>query len=205
MSETNDTNEDVTGLKNKIAELHGLIKAEKARADKAEREKDEAAETAASANSTELEKMHKRAEKAERDLDAANKRADASDKSLRATRADHAISKAISEANVDAKHVRAATAILKLDMNFDDEGNALIEGKSVPDFAKSYFAKDGLSYVRAADNSGGLSQGNTSTTKPPLMTKETFNYTDFGNLMASNPAEANALADQLGRPDLKSK
>lgn len=73
MSENTDTHEDLSGLKNKITELLGTIKSEKARADKAEREREEAAESAATANSTEIEKMQKRAEKAERELEAANK------------------------------------------------------------------------------------------------------------------------------------
>lgn len=203
MSENTDTHEDLSGLKNKITELLGTIKSEKARADKAEREREEAAESAATANSTEIEKMQKRAEKAERELEAANKLASDHAQALRNTRADHSIAKAIAEANVDAKHVRAATALLKLDMSFDDEGNALIEGKSVQDYAKAYFAKDGLTYVRAADNGGGTASGNTSTKPPAKLTARPTTSAEWDILDGMDKTERNAFADSIGAPDLK--
>lgn len=206
MSDTTDTNEDVSGLKNKITELLATIKTEKARADKAERDAQDAADTAVSANSSELEKAVKRAEKAERDAKSASERADDTAKTLRKVRADNAITQAISEYNVDAKHVRAATAILKMDMEFSDDGEPLINGKSVSDYAKSYFAKDGQTYVRAANNTGGLATGNDGTTATQLSkAPETADeYNKFFALTVSDKAAANALADQWGRVDLKS-
>lgn len=47
MSNTTNASEDVSGPKNKITELHRLIKIEKARADRAEREREDAADEAA--------------------------------------------------------------------------------------------------------------------------------------------------------------
>ncbi len=202
MSDTTDTNEDVSGLKNKITELLATIKTEKARADKAERDAQDAADTAVSANSSELEKAVKRAEKAERDAKSASERADDIAKTLRKVRADNAITQAISEYNVDAKHVRAATAILKMDMEFSDDGEPLINGKSVGDYAKSYFAKDGQTYVRAANNTGGLATGNDGSTgtkwsKLPVTSAE---WAAFDSMP---PVERNAVCEQLNAPQLK--
>ncbi|KQO09432.1 hypothetical protein [Sphingomonas sp. Leaf242] len=206
MSDTTDTTEDMTGLKNKVKELLGAIKTANERAERAEREKEEAADAASSANSTELEKMQKRAEKAERDLKAANDRAESTTKSLRDYKADNAIAHAIASANVDAKHVALLAKALRADVEFTDEGEPTIGGKAVDAYAKSFFAKDGLSYVRAANNTGGLATGNDGTTASQLSkAPETADeYNTFFNLTLTDKVAANALADQWGRADLKS-
>jgi hypothetical protein len=206
MSDNINNDEDLTGLKNKVSELHALLKQEKARAEKAEREKEEAAEAASNANSTELEKMQKRAEKAERDLKAAQERADANAKSLRDFRADNAINAALASANVDSKHVALLAKALRADVEFSDDGEPLISGKPVDAYAKSFFAKDGLSYVRAQNNSGGLATGNDGSGASTLMkAPETADeYNTFFKLTITDKAQANALAEQWGRDDLKS-
>ncbi len=202
MSDTTD-NEDVSGLKNKINELHGLIKSEKARADKAERDAQDAADTALSANSTELEKAVKRAEKAERDLKAASERADSTTKSLRDFKADNAITQAIASANVDAKHIGLLSKALRADVEFADDGEPLIGGKPIDAYAKSFFAKDGLAYVRASNNAGGLATGNDGTLAGRL-SKAPETADEWNIFFKMPPAEANSLADQWNRPELKS-
>lgn len=203
MSE-NTNDEDLTGLKNKVNELHALLKQEKARAEKAERDKEEAAEAATNANATELERMQKRAEKAERDLKAANERADASGKSLRDYKRDAAISAAIAAANVDSQHVAILTKALRGDVEFDDAGEPTIGGKSINDYSKSFFAKEGAGYVRAADHNGGGASGSDGSkartwSKPPESPEELHNWMRFS---VSNKEEAVVLSKSWGRVDL---
>lgn len=197
MSEPTDTNEDVSGLKNKNADLIRTNKELKERAERAERERDEAADNAASANSTELEKMQKRAEKAEREAKAANERADTNAKTLRDFRADNAINAAIAAANVDSKHILLLAKALRADVEFSDDGEPLIGGKTIDVHAKSFFAKDGLSYVRAANNTGGLATGNDGSDASPLIKKpETAD--EWNAYMKLSDAERAALDKQHG-------
>jgi hypothetical protein len=149
-----------TKLQNKNSELIDREKAAKDRADEAE-----------AATGSELDKAIKRAEKAERDLKTANEKADASNKSLREYKRDAAITQAIATANVDSKHVDLLTKALRADVEFSDDGEPLIGGKTIDAHAKSFFAKDGLSYVRAQNNTGGLATGNDGTTAA-LLTKK---------------------------------
>lgn len=200
------TPEDVTGLKNKNADLLRQLKAEKARADKAEQDAQDAADNASTANASDLDKAIKRAEKAERDLKAANERADTNAKSLRDFRAENAITNAIATANVDSKHVALLSKALRADVEFSDDGEPMIQGKAIDAYARSFFAKDGLSYVRAANNNGGLATGNDGSkagdfTKAPETAEE---YNKFFQLTNTDKAAANALAEQWGRADLKS-
>lgn len=204
MSETTN-DEDLTGLKNKVNELHALLKQEKSRAEKAEREKEEAAEAATNANSTELEKAVKRAEKAERDLKNANERADKSDKGLREYKRDAAISAAIAAANVDSQHVAILTKALRGDVEFDEAGEPTIGGKTIDIYTKSFFAKEGASYVRAADHNGGGASGSEGSkssafSKPPETPEELHNWMKFS---VANKEEATALSIAWGRADLR--
>jgi hypothetical protein len=149
-----------TALKNKNSELIDREKAAKDRADEAE-----------AATGTELDKAVKRAEKAERELATAKATADTNAKSLREYKRDAAITQAIATANVDAKHVDLLTKALRADVEFSDDGEPLINGKTIDAHAKSFFAKDGLSYVRAQNNTGGLATGNDGTTASLLSKK----------------------------------
>lgn len=205
MTDTTETNEDVSGLKNKNSDLIRQNKELKERAERAEREKEEAAEAAANQNSTELEKMQKRAEKAEREAKAANERADSNAKTLRDYKATNAINAAITAANVDNAHVALLTKALRADVEFDDAGEPTIGGKSIDAYAKSFFAKDGATYVRAADHNGGGASGSgitsaTAWSKAPETPEELHNWMKFS---ASNREEANALANQWQRLDLR--
>ena len=186
----------------KLEGFNAVLKQENKDAAAKVRAAEEAAESVSSATLTDLDKAIKRAEKAERDAKSALERADDTSKTLRKVRADNAITQAISEYNVDAKHVRAATAILKMDMEFSDDGEPLINGKSVGDYAKSYFAKDGQTYVRAANNTGGLATGNdgsmgTKWSKLPVTSAE------WGAFDSMPPVERNAVCEQLNAPQLK--
>ncbi len=146
-------NTSISKLETKNSELIDREKAAKDRADEAE-----------ASTGSELEKATKRAEKAERELKASNERADTNAKTLRDFRADNAINTAIATANVDAKHVALLAKALRADVEFSDDGEPTIGGKAVDVYAKSFFAKDGLSYVRAANNAGGLATGNDGST-----------------------------------------
>ena len=205
MSETTDTNEDVTGLKNKNADLIRQNKEYRERAERAEREKDEAAEDAANQNSTELEKMQKRAEKAEREAKAANERAEDNAKSLRDYKATNAITAALTSANVDNSHIAILTKALRADVEFDDAGEPLIGGKSIDAYTKSYFAKEGATYVRAADHNGGGASGSEGSksgqwSKPPETPDELHNWMKY---TITNKDDAIALSNTWQRADLR--
>jgi hypothetical protein len=189
-------NTSITKLERKNEEIIGKLQAADARAEEAEEQ--------AKAPSTDLDKAVKRAEKAEKELLASNERATQLETTRRNERADALIAKALNSANVDSKHTSILSKALRGDVQFSDDGDPLLEGKSVDDFAKSYFAPKGEGHwmVRAANNSGGAATGHDGT-KPPRMTKETWNATEFAMIQKENPAEANAIADAVGRPTLK--
>lgn len=178
-------------LEAKNEELIGKLKSESARADDLE-----------NASGSELEKAVKRAEKAERDLKVANERADKSDKGLRDFKASNALTNAIATANVNSDDVAMLTKALRGDIMFGDDGEPTIEGKSIEDYAKSFFSGPGKKYVRVADNDGGGATGGAKTTQP-RMTKENFTYAGFAKIQLENEEEANAIADAIGRPELK--
>lgn len=178
-------------LEAKNEELIGKLKTESARADDAE-----------SASGTELEQAIKRAEKAEREAKAANERADTTAKGLREFKASNALTAAIASANVDSDHVAMLTKAMRADIQFDDAGEPNIEGKTIEAYAKSFFSDAGKRYVRAADHSGGGASGSEGS-KAPRMTKENFSYGEFAKIQLSNPEEANAIADAVGKPELK--
>jgi len=188
----------------KLEGFNAVLKQENKDALAKARSAEEAIENASSATLSDLDKAVKRAEKAEKELLASNARATQLETTRRNERADALIAKALNSANVDSKHTSILSKALRGDVQFSDDGDPLLEGKSVDDFAKSYFAPKGEGHwmVRAANNSGGAATGHDGT-KPPRMTKETWNATEFAMIQKENPAEANAIADAVGRPTLK--
>ncbi len=154
-------------------------------------------ESANTATLSDLDKANKRAEKAERDLKAANDRADATAKTLRDFRADNAIQAAIAAANVDAKHVPLLVKAFRADTEFDDNNEPVINGKSIDAHSKAFFAKDGLSYVRAANNTGGLATGNDGSDASPL-SKKPETADEWNAYMKLSDAERAALDKQHG-------
>lgn len=202
--ETEPHDEDTSGLKAKNADLLKKLKAAEKRAEAAEAAKEDAAEEAKNASADDLTKAQTRITRLERDLEAANKRADSAESGLKTYKAETEIAKAIAANNVNSEDVRAVTALFKMDMEMDDDGNPTIEGKPLADYAKSYFAKDGLKYVRAADNSGGGALGNDGTKPSQYNIKSAADITpELMKLATTNPAEYNAIVTNAGLSELK--
>lgn len=206
MSETIDNNEDVSGLKNKNRELHGIIKNLEAQVTKLTGDVEEAAENARADAGTEIDKANRRITKLEKERDEAVSRADKSDKGLRDYKASAALSAAIASANVDADDVAMLTKALRADIDFDESGEPTIEGKAIDAYAKSFFAGAGKKYVRVADHNGGGASGSgnaaaSSWSKAPETHEEMHNWMKWS---ASNKEEANSLADSWRRADLRS-
>lgn len=182
--------EDTSGLKAKITELLAALAAEK----KAKTTAESKLKTANSANLSEAEQL-------KQDADTARQEAADAKNALRKMKAEHAIAKAIAEGNVDAKHVRAVSAILTLELDQDSD-EPTIGNKSVGDYVKSYLKSEGLSYVRAAENSGGLAQGNDGS-KASKINKRPVTHAEWVAFDALSDAERNAVCDQIGAPELK--
>ncbi|WP_454883991.1 hypothetical protein [Sphingomonas oryzagri] len=201
-TETDTSTEDTSGLKNKNADLVKRLKAAEKRAEDAERAAEEAADNAKAETGSELDKANRAITKLQKDLDAANLRADDSDKSYRNYRATAAINEAIANNNVDSKHSAMLAKAFRGDIEFSDEGEPTIDGKAVDVYFKSYFSKEGLSYVRADQNGGGASQGYeggkaAAWNKLPSTNQE---WAEFDKMPV---AERNAVCDQLNAPHLK--
>lgn len=179
-------------LKNKNSELIDREKAERTRAEAAEKKVGDAAKNAAAGDELATLQLEHTALIAERDKLLRERDAFAAD--LHATRVDHAIAAAIATGNVDAKHVDAVEAILyrKLDKDADTIG-----GKSIADFAKSYFAKDGSHYVRAADNAGADASGNNGAKSVDYANKP-FALGEYQQMLQTNPEAAAAWAFATG-------
>lgn len=205
-TETNDSAEtsieDVSGLKTKNRELHGIIKKLEAQVSKLTDDVSEAAENAKAESGSELDKATRQITKLTKERDDALARATNSDKGLREYKASNALTSAIASANVDSDHVAMLTKAMRADIQFDDAGEPNIEGKSIEAYAKSFFSDAGKRYVRAADHNGGGASGSEGA-KAPRMTKENFSYGEFAKIQLSNPEEANAIADAVGKPELK--
>lgn len=122
------------------------------------------------------------------------------DNSLKTLSVDNAIKSEMAKHNVRAEFTPAVEAMLKSMAKYDN-GLASINDKSIEEFTAEFFAsKDGLHYVRAAENSGSGALG--SNAKAPVMTAENWNNTTFLQLAASNPAEARAIAIAAGKPEV---
>ncbi len=199
--ETNTTDtstEDTSGLKNKITELHRLLKDEKAARVTAE----QAIDDAATAKLDDLAKAQREIKRLTDELKTASEQATASNTSLRDYKLTNALNEAMSTNNVDDGHRSLLSKALKADVEFGEDGEPTISGKSIADYTKSYFAKEGKSYVRPAEHSGSGATGNTTVSTQSRMTKETFNFTDFARIALDNPEEAKAIAHDVGRPEL---
>lgn len=191
---------EIEKLRAKNKELLAEKQKEKAKAQALADEKDEA-ETRAAESGGNMEALKAAHAK---ELAKLQSKLDAADTDLRTIRVDNELTRSLSEGNVRPEMSEALTALLKSKVQYDS-GVATIDGEPIGAAVGKYLGTElGAHFRRASDNDGGGATGNSSTNKPPRMTKENFNYTDFGKLMVENPAEANALADQLGRPELKS-
>jgi len=190
---------EIEKLRAKNKELLAEKQKEKAKAQAFADEKDEADARAAESggNMEALKAAHAK------ELQKLQAKLEAADGDLRTIRVDNEISKALANGNVRQELGEGLTALLKSKVQYEG-GVATIDGKPIADFATDYLGSDnGAHYRRASDNSGGGATGNTSGTKAARMTKENFNFTEFAKIALENPAEANAIADAVGRPNLK--
>ena len=194
--------EDVSGLKNKITELFGKLKDAEKRATDAEAVNEELADKAAAGD--ELAKLQRDYNKLEKSFTDITSERDTLAGELKTTRVDSAISAAIASGNVRPEMVEAVEAILHRKVQYED-GEATINGKSIPEFAKGYFGKDGAHFVRAPDNAGADAQGNTGAKASSHgFTKETYNHSAYASVYTEEGVEvANAIADEVGRADVK--
>lgn len=201
---TPDTSsEDVSGLKSKITELFGKLKAAEKRAEDAEAANEELADKAAAGD--DLAKLQREYAKLEKALTAITGERDTLAADLRTTRVDGAISAAIASGNVRPEMVEAVEAILHRKAQYED-GTATIEGKSIADFAKGYFAKDGAHFIRAADNAGADAIGNNGSkpVEPHGFTKDNFSSRmgEWAVRAGTDPEWGKSVAIECGRGDL---
>lgn len=199
---TDTSTEDLSGLKNKNRELHGIIKGLEAQVAKLTDDVEEAAENARAESGSELDKAMRKITKLEKERDDANLRAEKSDKGLREFKASNALTSAIASANVDSDHIAMLTKAMRADIEFDDAGEPNIEGKSIEDYAKSFFSNAGKRYVRAADHDGGGATGSQGA-QAQTWTKLPQTQAEWTQFNALDDAERNSVADRLGAPELK--
>jgi len=199
---TETSTEDASGLKNKNRELHGIIKKLEAQVSKLTDDVEEAADNARAETGTELDKANRQITKLTKERDEALTRADESDKGLREFRASNALTTAIAAANVHSEDVALVSKALRADVEFDDNGEPTIEGKSIESYTKSFFASAGKKYVRAADHDGGGASGSdgSKATRWSKLPQTQAEWAEFNSL---DTAERNAVADGLGAPQLK--
>ena len=199
---TDASSEDVSGLKKNNTDLKRECDSWKQRAEAAEAEALAAKDAADTAAGNQLALLQRKYEKLETALADMTADRDALAGEIKTTRVDHAISAAIASGNVRPEMVDAVEALLHRKVDYTD-GEASIAGKSIADFAKTFFAKDGSHYVRAADNSGADAQGNNgSKAVAHSMTKENFDINEFTMIQLENPELANSIAEAVGRPEL---
>lgn len=194
--------EDVSGLKNKNRELHSIIKDMEKKISKLTDDVEDAAENARAETGSELDKANRQITKLTKERDEALTRADKSDKGLREFRASNALTTAIAAANVHSEDVALVSKALRADIEFDDNGEPTIEGKSIESYTKSFFASAGKKYVRAADHDGGGASGSdgSKATRWSKLPQTQAEWAEFNSL---DTAERNAVADSLGAPQLK--
>lgn len=187
----------------KLEGFNAVLKQENKDALNKARKAEEAIEEAEAAKGSELDKAIKRAEKAEKSIKDMEERAAQAETNLRNTRADTALTSALAAANIDSKSLGFLTDSLKTKVQFTDDGEPLLNGKSVADHVKELTSPKGALHhlVNAPNHSGGVAMGYDGT-KAPRMTKENFNYSEFAKIQMENPAEANAIADAVGKPNL---
>lgn len=193
----------VEKLEGKTKELQTEKQRARAEADAAEAAREEAAEKA-ERDAKDVEALERRlTAKFQKDIDRLTGERDTATARLRTTLVDNEIAKALRDNSVRDGMDEALTALFQSKVVFEN-GAATIDSKSIGEFASSYLGSDaGAFFRRPSNNSGADASGNTSKTAQPRMTKDNFNYTEFARIQLENPEEANAIADAVGRPNLK--
>lgn len=93
-------------------------------------------------------------------IDAEKQRADAAESKLKQHIIDSELTNALVTAGVAKELLPAAKALLQSSKKVDvSDSGAVVDGKPVAEFAKSWATGDGKPFIAAADNSGGGGQG----------------------------------------------
>lgn len=164
-------NASVTRLEGKNEDLIGKLKIANDRAETAEAEAGKVADAEARALNAET--------------------------ALQGYKGETALNAALLANNVDSKHIPLILEAKKNSIKFDGKGEPQIDGKPIETWGKDYFSKDGLGYVRAADNSGSGATGNTSTnTKSSSYAGKEFSLGEYQTLKQTDPAAAAAWASE---------
>ncbi|MBT2244570.1 hypothetical protein JQK15_13580 [Sphingobium sp. BHU LFT2] len=190
-------------LKRKNSELIDREKKAKAAADAAEEAAESAAaEAAAKAGDVEaikasLQKKHDAAlKKVEAERDAANAQ-------LQTLLVDNGLQAALVAGNVDPEHFDILIPALKAQVTMKD-GAAYYGDEPLTDGVTAFLTGKGAKYCLAPANSGAGATGSsakaTGWSKPPATAEE---YDRYFKLTVSDPAQASALADSWGMPELK--
>ncbi|MGA1849466.1 hypothetical protein VH570_01345 [Sphingobium sp. HT1-2] len=191
---TDTSTEDVSGLKSKNADLKRERDEFKRKLDAAQKLLDEAEDNAAAGD--ELAKLQRDFNRLQSSFNDLTAERDTLASDLKTTRVDGAISAAIASGNVRPEMVEAVEAIMHRKAVYED-GAATIDGKSIADFAKTYFAKDGSHFVRAADNAGADATGNNGAKSVDYSNKP-FGLGEYQAMLKTNPESAKAWASATG-------
>lgn len=197
-SKDENTN-DNSGLVAKNKELLGKLKKQQDTLDQLLADK-EAAEATAAEKAGDWEKLKSQLEaKHKKDIDALKLQNDQLSSDLRTIRVDNEIAQIIAKSGVTAAHVPAVEALMLRKVEYAD-GQASIDGKSVSDWAKDYFAKDGAIYRPAPDNSGaGASSNDGSKSSQFTIPKSAADITPELFALAKSDAEQfNSIMAQAG-------
>lgn len=193
-----EENSELATLRKHNTDLHRDIKTMKATIERLEGERDTAKEEAENATTDELTRLKNQLVKAGKEILDAQKQAADATKSLHSYKAESEIGKLLVSHKVQPDDAPMVTAYIKSLMSIDDEGNPSFDNQSAEAFGKSYFAGAGKRYTSAPDNSGGGSTGFDGT-KPPRMTADNWNWSEFAKIQLENPAEAKAIAQAAGK------
>jgi hypothetical protein len=200
--------EAVKGLKDNNRQLQADLRKAKAKAsdgniDPAELERLEA----------EVDRLKGELTTATKTAKDATKRAETAETSLTAEQAhtqkllvDNGLAAALTEAGVTNPMMHKAAAALlrtgnKIDIAVDGENRvAKIGDKGLGDFVKAWAQGDeGKAFVAAPGNGGGGAHGNGKPGGPANpWAKESFNMTEQGKLLQSNPTLARSMAAEHG-------
>ncbi|MDN3273384.1 hypothetical protein QWJ07_03955 [Frankia sp. RB7] len=93
-------------------------------------------------------------------VEAANQRAEAAEGKLKQHIIDSQLTTSLLEAGVAKEFLPAAKALLQSSRKIDvSDSGAVVDGKPVAEFAKTWATSDGKPFIAAADNNGGGSKG----------------------------------------------
>lgn len=195
---------DNSGLVAKNKELLGKLKKQQDTLDQLLADK-EAAEATAAEKAGDWEKLKSQLEaKHKKEVDGLKAQLETASNDLRTIRVDNEIAQIIAKSGVTAAHVPAVEALMLRKVEYAD-GQASIDGKSVSDWAKDYFAKDGAIYRPAPDNSGAGASSNdgSKASQYRIPTSAADVGADLIALSRTNPEEYNSVMDKAGLHNLK--